>query len=186
MKVAYFTMEIGLSESIPTYSGGLGILAGDHVKSAADMGVPLVVVTLLYKRGFFIQNIDPDGNQQEGYPVFDPRAFMEPLPLKINVKLFGRDVAVGVWKYNQQGRDGKVAVYFLDTDLPDNSDEDRLITIKNIVPAVIKTNWVKIKRPLRRNIFPRAMAYGAESIRAATRSMVRSSQLLPNLPAPRP
>jgi len=103
MKVAYFSMEIGLNESIPTYSGGLGILAGDHIKSAADLNIPLVAVTLLYKRGYFIQNINPFGQQEEIYPYFDPRAFMEPLPLKVTVRLAGRDVQVGVWKHNVVG-----------------------------------------------------------------------------------
>lgn len=128
MKVAYLTMEIGLNEHIPTYSGGLGILAGDHVKSAADLGLTLVAVSLLYKRGYFVQNLSPMGWQEEIYPYFDPRAFMEPLPLKIEVPLNGRKVKVGVWKYNYQGLKGKVPVYFLDADLEDNSPDDRLLT----------------------------------------------------------
>jgi glycogen phosphorylase len=128
MKIAYFSMEIGLNENIPTYSGGLGILAGDHIKSAADLNLPLVAVTLLYKRGYFIQTINPMGDQEEIYPYFDPRAFMEPLPFKVAIKIEGRDVNIGVWKYNQIGLKGRVPVYFLDTDLPSNAPEDRLIT----------------------------------------------------------
>ncbi len=128
MKVAYFSMEIGLSEHIPTYSGGLGILAGDHIKSAADLNIPLIAVTLLYKRGYFIQSINPMGQQEEMYPYFDPRAFMEPLPFKVTIKIEGRDVHVGVWKYNQVGIKGRVPIYFLDTDLPINTPDDRLIT----------------------------------------------------------
>ncbi len=128
MKVAYFSMEIGLNENIPTYSGGLGILAGDHIKSAADLNIPLVAVTLLYKRGYFIQSINPMGQQEEMYPYFDPRAFMEPLPFKVTIKIEGRDVHVGVWKYNQVGMKGRVPIYFLDTDLPINTPDDRLIT----------------------------------------------------------
>lgn len=128
MKIAYFSMEIGLNENIPTYSGGLGILAGDHIKSAADLNLPLVAVTLLYKRGYFVQTINPMGEQEEIYPYFDPRAFMEPLPFKVTVKIQGRDVHVGVWKHIEQGQRGRVAVYFLDTDLPINAPEDRLIT----------------------------------------------------------
>ncbi|MCL5406081.1 MAG: alpha-glucan family phosphorylase [Deltaproteobacteria bacterium] len=133
MKVAYFSMEIGLTENIPTYSGGLGILAGDHIKSAADLNIPVVAITLLYKRGYFIQNINPFGQQEEMYPYFDPRAFMEPLPLKVTVRLEGRDVHVGVWKHNVIGMHNangrsRVPVYFLDTDLPDNAPADRLIT----------------------------------------------------------
>ncbi|MDR3554542.1 MAG: alpha-glucan family phosphorylase [Syntrophobacteraceae bacterium] len=133
MKIAYFSMEIGLTENIPTYSGGLGILAGDHIKSAADLNIPLVAVTLLYKRGYFIQSISPFGEQEEMYPYFDPRAFMEPLPFKVKVRLEGRDVQVGVWKHNVIGMhnsngQSRVPVYFLDTDLPDNAPADRLIT----------------------------------------------------------
>lgn len=128
MKIAYFSMEIGLNENIPTYSGGLGILAGDHIKSAADLSLPLIAVTLLYKRGYFIQTINPMGAQEELYPYFDPRAFMEPLPFKVTIKISGRDVHIGVWKHNQVGIKGRVPVYFLDTDLPVNAPEDRLIT----------------------------------------------------------
>ncbi|HOI94589.1 MAG TPA: alpha-glucan family phosphorylase [Syntrophobacter fumaroxidans] len=128
MKVGYFSMEIGLNENIPTYSGGLGILAGDHIKSAADLNIPLVAVTLLYKRGYFIQSIDPLGRQEEIYPYFDPRAFMEPLPFKVTIKIEGRDVHIGVWKYNTVGISGRVPIYFLDTDLEINAPEDRLIT----------------------------------------------------------
>jgi starch phosphorylase len=128
MKIAYFTMEIGLNESIPTYSGGLGILAGDHIKSAADLGLPLVAVSLLYKRGYFMQNISPMGWQEEMYPYFDPRAFMEPLPMKVTVPVDGRDVKVGVWKYTYRGLKGKVPIYFLDADLDDNTADDRLVT----------------------------------------------------------
>lgn len=128
MKIAYFSMEVGLSEHIPTYSGGLGILAGDHIKSSADLNIPLVAVTLLYKRGYFVQQINAMGEQEELYPYFDPRAFMEPLPFKVTVPMEGRDVHVGVWKYHQVGHKGRVPVYFLDTDLPMNRPEDRMIT----------------------------------------------------------
>jgi glycogen phosphorylase len=128
MKIAYFSMEIGLSEHIPTYSGGLGILAGDHIKSVADLNIPLVGVTLLYKRGYFVQHINLLGKQEEMYPYFDPRAFMEQLPFKVTIKIAKRDVHIGVWKYNYAGVRGKVHVYFLDTDLSINSPEDRLIT----------------------------------------------------------
>jgi len=128
MKIAYFSMEIGLNESIPTYSGGLGILAGDHIKSAADLGLPLVAVSLLYKRGYFTQNISPLGWQEEMYPYFDPRAFMEPLPIKISVPIDGREVKVGVWKYTYQGLKGRVPIYFLDSDLEDNTADERLVT----------------------------------------------------------
>ncbi|SMC19737.1 starch phosphorylase [Desulfacinum hydrothermale DSM 13146] len=128
MKVAYLSMEVGLNEHIPTYSGGLGILAGDHIKSSADLNIPLVAVTLLYKRGYFIQHINALGEQEELYPYFDPRAFMEPLPFQVTVPIEGRPVHVGVWKYRQTGQHGRVPVYFLDTDLLSNRPEDRMIT----------------------------------------------------------
>ncbi len=128
MKVAYFSMEIGISGNIPSYSGGLGILAGDHLKSCADLAIPLVGVTLLYKRGYFVQHITPEGVQLEAYPYFDPRGFMEPLPFKVPINLEGRTIQVGAWKYIRQGMNGKVPIYFLDTDLPENQPQDRLIT----------------------------------------------------------
>ncbi len=83
IKIAYFSAEIGISSSLPTYSGGLGILAGDHIKAAADEGLPLCAITLLYKEGYFKQRVDEEGNQTETYPKFDP----EPL-LKIWILLF--------------------------------------------------------------------------------------------------
>lgn len=128
MEIAYFSMEVGLNENIPTYSGGLGILAGDHIKSCADLNIPLVAVTLLYKRGYFIQRINIKGEQEELYPYFDPRPFMEQLPFKVTIQIEGRDLHIGVWKYSQPGIRGRVPVYFLDTDLPINSPEDRMIT----------------------------------------------------------
>ncbi|SFM49654.1 alpha-glucan family phosphorylase [Thermodesulforhabdus norvegica] len=128
MKIAYFSMEIGIDENIPTYSGGLGILAGDHLKSSADLALPVVGVTLLYKRGYFLQHLTPDGIQLEAYPLFDPRGYMEPIPFKVNLSIAGRNVAVGAWKYRYRGLNGQTSVYFLDTDLPDNAPEDRMIT----------------------------------------------------------
>ncbi len=128
MKIGYFSMEIGIDENIPTYSGGLGILAGDHLKSCADLAIPIVGVTLLYKRGYFVQHLTPDGIQLEAYPLFDPRGYMEPLPFKIALDINGRTIFVGVWKYKYRGLNGEVNVYFLDTDIPDNRPEDRIIT----------------------------------------------------------
>jgi len=127
--IAYFSMEMALKPEIPTYSGGLGVLAGDILKSAADLGVPMVGITLLYRRGYFAQKIDKDGRQRE-YPVnWNPREFLTQLPNRVSVTMSGRDVKIGVWCFTLTGIDGhSLPIYFLDTDLPENSAEDREIT----------------------------------------------------------
>ena len=84
-KVAYFSMEIGVDTKIPTYSGGLGILAGDMIRSSADLKVPLVAITLLYKKGYFDQKLDEQGNQQELPSQWKPEDFLELLPQKVSV-----------------------------------------------------------------------------------------------------
>ncbi|MEK6620955.1 MAG: glycogen/starch/alpha-glucan phosphorylase, partial [Planctomycetota bacterium] len=99
LKIAYFSMEIGLSNDIPTYSGGLGVLAGDTIKSGADLKIPLVAVTLLSKKGFFKQDIDNEGKQIE-YPVeWDPFRFMTRQTKRVVVKIEGRDVSIQAWCY---------------------------------------------------------------------------------------
>jgi starch phosphorylase len=131
-KVAYFCAEFGLTECFQIYSGGLGGLAGDHLKSASDLGVPLVAVGLLYRRGYFHQYLNPDGWQQETYPDLDaPNQPIERVidpgtkqPLKVHVEMPGRNVAIGIWRCNV----GRISLYLLDTNLPENSREDRDIT----------------------------------------------------------
>ena len=127
--IAYFSMEIGFSNNIPTYSGGLGILAGDTLKSAADLKIPLVAVTLISKKGYFRQDIDKDGKQIE-YPIdWDPSKFMTLLPKKIEIKIEGRNVHVQAWCYKVQSiTGGEVEVFYLDTDVEENIKEDREIT----------------------------------------------------------
>jgi glycogen phosphorylase len=130
--VAYFCAEFGFHESLPIYSGGLGILAGDHCKAASDMGVPLVGIGLLYRQGYFFQTIDGAGNQGATYADSD---FSE-LPvelvtvdgndLRVGVDLPGRSVAMRVWRT----RVGRVTLYLLDTDVPENDDRDRGITYR--------------------------------------------------------
>ncbi|MEA2104096.1 MAG: alpha-glucan family phosphorylase [Candidatus Cloacimonadota bacterium] len=128
-KVAYFSAEIGLSENIPTYCGGLGVLAGDHVKAAADMEVPLCAITLLYKEGYIKQQIDEDGNQRGIFPDFDPEPMLEKLPNKISIEIEARQVWIQIWKFTQKGETGfEVPVYFLDTDIEQYKNEDREIT----------------------------------------------------------
>ncbi len=129
MKIAYFTMEIGLRQEIPTYSGGLGILAGDTIKSAADLGLPVVAVTLLSRKGYFDQELKKDGSQVEHPVHWEPSDLMEKLPEQVTVQIQGRDVRVGVWLYRVQSLTGStVTVFFLDTDLDGNAPEDRTIT----------------------------------------------------------
>ena len=128
-KVAYFSMEVGLSPEIPTYSGGLGILAGDTIKSFADLSVPAVGVTLLYTKGYFHQEIDKDGNQIEVPVNWKPKDFMTLLSDKVTVEVEGRTVLVQAWAYSVKGVSGyTVPVLFLDTNIETNAPEDREIS----------------------------------------------------------
>lgn len=127
--VAYFTMEIGLEEALPTYAGGLGILAGDTVRSAADMDIPMIAVTLLYRKGYFRQKLDACGVQTEApvsWPVADLLQEMAP---RCTVEIEGRAVALRAWKREVRGVNGHVVpVYFLDAALPENSAWDQTLT----------------------------------------------------------
>ncbi|MFH0861679.1 MAG: alpha-glucan family phosphorylase [Candidatus Altiarchaeota archaeon] len=128
-KVAYFSMEIGLEAEIPVYSGGLGILAGDTLKSMADLKVPAVGLTLLNEKGFLYQDIDAAGNQLETPVNWDYKGLLQPLSEKISVGIEGRDVIVQGWVYEVRGiSGGTVPVIFLDTNVDANSAEDRRIT----------------------------------------------------------
>lgn len=128
-RIAYFSMEIGLSADIPTYSGGLGVLAGDTIKSAADLKLPLVAVTLVSRQGYFRQSLDESGRQHETPVIWDPGAVMELLPAKTLVTIEDRDVKVQAWLYRVQSPTGGVVpVLFLDTDIPGNVETDRHIT----------------------------------------------------------
>jgi len=128
-KLAYFSMEIGLDAAIPTYSGGLGILAGDTIRSAADLNVPLVAVTLLHREGHFYQRLDAGGWQTEEPVKWVVDDFMTEMDARAAVALEGRNVIIRAWRYEVTGLSGfSVPVYFLDTDLPDNSPQDRTLT----------------------------------------------------------
>jgi starch phosphorylase len=131
LHVAYFSLEFGLTECLSIFAGGLGILAGDHLKSASDLGVPLTGVGLLYQEGYFRQRLNEAGWQQETYepndfhnlpitPVSDP----EGMPVRVSVPFPGRDVAAQVWKV----RVGRVDLYLLDTNIDSNTAGDRRIT----------------------------------------------------------
>jgi starch phosphorylase len=128
-KIAYFSMEIGLMTEIPTYSGGLGVLAGDTIKSSADLKLPLVAVTLLSRRGYFRQKITEDGKQVE-YPVeWEPSKIMELLPVETKVQIQKREVRIKAWLYEVQSlTGGAVPILFLDTDVDGNFPEDKEIT----------------------------------------------------------
>ncbi len=128
-KIAYFSMEIGLRDDIPTYSGGLGILAGDTVKSAADLNLPFVAVTLICIKGYFRQELDSNGHQTEHPVLWNPSDFMKLSQEKVTVTIEGRDVHVQSWVYFVESpRGGVIPVLYLDTNLPENSDEDRTLT----------------------------------------------------------
>ncbi len=133
LQVAYFSAEFGLHESLPIYSGGLGILAGDHLKSASEIGLPLIGVGLLYRNGYFQQYLSADGWQQETYPELDfynlpiePMRYTDGSPVQIRVDLPENAVFCRVWK----AQVGRVPLYLLDTNLTDNAPADRDITAR--------------------------------------------------------
>ncbi len=128
-RIAYFTMEIALRSEIPTYSGGLGVLAGDTVRSAADLELPLVTVSLVSRMGYFRQEIDGDGRQYEQPDRWEPGRWAMPLDAKIAVPIEGRNVWVAGWFYVLEGHmGGRQPVVLLDTDLNENTPVDREIT----------------------------------------------------------
>ncbi|MDQ3611541.1 MAG: alpha-glucan family phosphorylase, partial [Actinomycetota bacterium] len=131
-RVAYFSPEFGLTHAVQIYSGGLGVLAGDHLKSASDLGLDMVAVGLVYRHGYFHQRLDADGWQQERYPDLNPHDLpLRPLardgaPLTVEVPLAGRPVHCRVWT----AQVGRVPLLLLDTDVPANAPEDRGVTDK--------------------------------------------------------
>ncbi len=127
--IAYFSMEIGFNPRIPTYSGGLGVLAGDTVCSAADLRVPMVAVTLLHRKGYFIQDLATDGSQTERPAPWNVEEFLELMTPIICLQIEKRNVFVRSWRYLIKGASGgTVPVYLLDTDMPENAAEDRTLT----------------------------------------------------------
>lgn len=127
--VAYFSMEIGLDPNMPTYAGGLGVLAGDTIRSAADLGIPMVAVTLLHRRGYFYQRLDEQGWQREEPVAWPINDFCKPVPQRVTVDIENRTVHVAAWLFRVRGESGgEVPVYLLDTDLPENQPWDRTLT----------------------------------------------------------
>jgi starch phosphorylase len=133
LRIAYFSAEFGIHESVPVYSGGLGVLSGDHLKSASDLGLPLAGIGLMYREGYFRQYLTVDGWQQERYPENDffnlplvPETREDGSPLLIGVTFPGREVWARVWRIQV----GRVPLYLLDTNIPQNTPEDRTITAR--------------------------------------------------------
>jgi len=130
-RIAYFSMEYGIDEGLPIYSGGLGMLSGDHLKSASDLGLPLVAVGLMYRQGYFKQYLNVDGWQQESYPENDwynmpvtPECDKKGQPLQIQVDMAGTPVFAHIWRVQV----GRVPLYLLDTNIEANAPEHRVIT----------------------------------------------------------
>ncbi len=127
-RVAYFSMEIALETDIPTYSGGLGVLAGDTLKSAADLRLPVVAVTMVHRHGYFVQHLDENGRQSEQPDSWDPGATLERVRARVTIEIEGRPVFVEAWRYDLVGSTGAVVpVLLLDTDVEGNAPEDRAL-----------------------------------------------------------
>lgn len=127
--VAYFSMEIAINPGMNTYSGGLGVLAGDTLRSAADLGLPLIAFTLLHHKGYFQQHLAADGTQTEEAQPWNPDEFCCAEPARATVSIEGRTVAIRAWRYDMKGRFGHIIpIYLLDTDLEENSAWDRTLT----------------------------------------------------------
>lgn len=125
-KVAYFSMEVALKDELPTYAGGLGILAGDTVRAAADLAVPMVVVSLLHRKGYFRQRLGADGEQYEEADIWPVEEHCQEMEARVHVSIEKRLIAIRAWRYIVVGiHNATVPVYLLDTDLPENSEEDR-------------------------------------------------------------
>ena len=120
--IAYFSMEIGLINDIPTYSGGLGILAGDLIRSSADLRLPLIALTLSNRKGYLHQDLTQDGRQIESPEEWEPSNFMRLLPNEVKVKIQGREVKVKAWCYEWKSLTGGVVpIFFLDTNVEGNN-----------------------------------------------------------------
>jgi starch phosphorylase len=128
-QVAYFSMEIAIRPSMPTYSGGLGVLAGDTLRAAADLNIPMAAFTLLHRKGYFQQHLDTGGVQSEDVQLWNPADFCSEEPARVTVWVEGRTVTVRAWRYDLTGAFGHVVpIYLLDTDLDGNSGWDRGLT----------------------------------------------------------
>ncbi len=128
-RIAYFSMEVALEAGMPTYSGGLGMLAGDTIRSAADLGVPMVAVTLLHRKGYFFQHLSPIGTQTEEEVCWSVDDFATLLPVQVSVTLEGQEVKLAAWEHEVAGLDSSpVPVFLLDADVEGNSPDHRRLT----------------------------------------------------------
>src|ERR1700686_3466245 len=126
---AYFSMEIALENAMPSYSGGLGVLAGDTIRAAADLRLPMVAISLLYRKGFFTQRLAEDGSQTEEPVEWRVEDFLKEETARASVSIENRHVELRCWRYSAKGVRGfEVPIYFLDADLPSNADADRSLT----------------------------------------------------------
>lgn len=156
--IAYFSMEVGLAPGMPTYAGGLGMLAGDSIRAAADMHVPMVAVSLMHRKGYFFQRFDREGMQLEEPVDWVPEDYVTRLDVRVTLKLEGRDVQVAAHQYDVTGVGGyRVPVILLDTDVPENSEADQTITdylyggdvrYRLLQEAVLGVGGVRILRAL--------------------------------------
>jgi starch phosphorylase len=128
-KIAYFSMEIALAKALPTYSGGLGMLAGDSLRSAADIGISLVAVSLVHRRGYFEQHLDPSGQQTESDIVWSPEATLPSANRTISIRMQGREITLRAWRFDVVGVTGHIIpVFLLDSDVEGNDPWDRRLT----------------------------------------------------------
>jgi len=127
-EIAYLSMEVAIDPRMPTYSGGLGVLASDTLRSCADLGLPVIGITLLHRKGYFSQALDDTGGQIEREETWDPERCLRPLSARAQVSIEGRTVHVRAWQYDIAGARGVVPLLLLDTDLPDNAEGDRRLT----------------------------------------------------------
>src|SRR5438093_6889011 len=127
--IAYFSMEIALDEAMPTYAGGLGVLAGDSLRAAADLGLPMLGMTLLHRKGYIRQRLDKNGRQTQNGYEWSPEASLELTPAVTSITIEDRAVQIRAWRYDVRGVTGcTVPVYLLDTALTDNDPSDRALT----------------------------------------------------------
>lgn len=123
--VAYFSPEFGISETLPQYSGGLGVLSGDHLKASSDLGVPLVGIGLLYDQGYFRQRLNADGLQEERFPPLDPYGLpIADTGVQVSIDLAGEEVRIRIW----EAKVGRIRLFLLDTNLEGNSPDGRVVT----------------------------------------------------------
>jgi glycogen phosphorylase len=127
--IAYFSMDVAVDSKIPTYSGGLGVLSGDMLRSAADLEIPIVAISLVHRKGYFDQRLDSRGNQIESPAKWSPELHLKPLSPRVSLTIEGRQVQIRAWQYTFSGITGHaVPLFLLDADLPENESADRGLT----------------------------------------------------------